>query len=409
MDEETQDIELEVQDDAVTDSNLRSALLLYQKKSYSQALGMLVSTFEQDKTGMQATVIGNCYQKLGSASDAMHYWRKAVSQNPTCYQAFLGLGSVAYSQNNIKQALIYWHIALSIRPEDAQINYNLATAYSRRDDRFLAIYYYEKFLKFSKSQESKDYRFVTKMIATLRSKASDLIRKGSDAVGQNNINLAVQFYVKALSNYPLHPKVVQHLAKIFVCDRNFPKAIEYYKMALKIDDKLKVCLVDIANAYVAKREYELAYAYFMRFLASYGKSGKFAEVERIASYAKSKMSASYESMKHFNAAVEHENNLRYREALDEYETFKVLSNEHAERVEESIKKLCLMIYPERELVKALIKKADEYSTNGKYEEAIALCERLLVLAVLNSQEFMWANKKRQELRYTIFRHSEGKK
>ena len=137
---EALDIDSEVLD-VGTDSTLYAAISQYQNKSYSQALNTLMVDMEGDKTGIYASLIGNCYQKLGALDDATHYWQKAISQNPSCYRAFLGLGNAAYTKNHIKQALIYWHIALSIVPENPQINYNLATAYSRKDDRFNAVFY----------------------------------------------------------------------------------------------------------------------------------------------------------------------------------------------------------------------------------------------------------------------------
>ena len=364
-----------LQNEEKQDDSLFEALKLYESKSYSKALNLLLPEFERDKTGTYANFIGNCYQKLGSVNDATHYWQKAISQNPTCYQAFLGLGNVAYSQNNIKQSLIYWHIALSICPESTHLNYNIAAAYSRKDERFLAVHYYEKFLKYSHDYDSRDFKYVSNIILNLRSKAAELLRKASNAISQDRINQAVQYYIKSVTNYPVQPKVVQNIAKVFACDRNFDKAIEYYKMAIRIDDKLKICMVDIANAYMAQRKYELAYCYFTRFLKSYSRqSGTFAEVERIASYAKSKMSSDYDSIRHFNMAVEYENNIKYREALDEYENYALLSSDNRERVMESIKKLKLMIYPERVLVKKLIEKIDEFGSNGRYQDAVTLCD-----------------------------------
>ena len=406
---EALDIDSEVLD-VGTDSTLYAAISQYQNKSYSQALNTLMVDMEGDKTGIYASLIGNCYQKLGALDDATHYWQKAISQNPSCYRAFLGLGNAAYTKNHIKQALIYWHIALSIVPENPQINYNLATAYSRKDDRFNAVFYYEKFIKYSEKHTSKDFAYVSKLVLNLRNKAMDLIRAGAKCIKDDKINLAVQFFIKAITNYPMIPNVVQNIAKIFACDRNFPKAIEYYKMAYKIDDKLKICLVDIANSYISLKQYDLAYCYFMRFLKGCNKnSTAFNSVEKIAAYASSKRDSNYNVQQHFQKAMEHENNLEYREALDEYENYRILSSENEERVTESIKKLNLMINPEKVIVKNLINKIDELSSVGNYEPAVGMCERITKLAVLHSQEFMWANKKKQELKYTIFKTEEGKK
>lgn len=410
----SEDIEaLDIDNDTLdigSDSTLYTAISQYQNKSYSQALNTLMGEAEADKTGIYASLIGNCYQKLGALNDATHYWQKAISKNPTCYRAFLGLGNVAYTQNHIKQALIYWHIALSILPENAQINYNLATAYSRKDDRFNAIYYYEKFIKYSEKSTTKDYAYVSKLVISLRNKAMELIRAGSKAIKEDKINFAVQFFIKAITNYPMIPNVVQNIAKIFNCDRNFPKAIEYYKMAYKIDDKLKICLVDIANAYISLKQYDLAYCYFIRFLNGCNKNTPaFASVEKIAAYAQGKRDENYDANQHFLKAIEHENNLEYREALEEFENYKILSQENEERVTESIKKLNLMVHPERVIVKTLIERIEELCRKEEYEQAIPLCDRIAKLAVLHSQEFMWANKKKQEIKYTIFKKQEGKK
>ncbi len=394
----------------LNDDKLHSAILLYEGKSYSKALNLLINSYEHDKTGSYANLIGNCYLKLGSINDAIQFWQKAISKNPTCYQAFLGLGNAYFSQSEIKQALIYWHIALSIEPENPQINYNLAIAYSRREERFQGMVYYERFMKYSQDTDSKEFKHVTKLVVEVRNKASNLLKKGAAAIAADDVNTAVQFYIKALKTYPLLPKVIQNVAKVFALDRNFKKAIEYYKMAYYVDDSLKICLVDIGNAYVSLKEYELAYCYFRRFLNSYKNQNKsFAEVEKIAAYTQSKIKEDYDTIKHLNVALELENNLKYREALDEYENYSILSGDDSERIQESIKKLNLMIHPERIIVKNLVSKIEEFEKNDKREQAIAFCDRIVVLSQLNSQIYQWASRKKQELRYAIFKAKEGKK
>ena len=107
--------------------------------------------------------------------------------------------------------------------------------------------------------------------------------------------------------------------------------------------------------------------------------------------------------------IRDENNLDYREALEEFEIYKFLSSDNEERVLESIKKLNLMVAPEKVIVKTLIQRIEELSSVGDYASALPLCDRIVKLSVLNSQEFMWASKKKQELKYNIFRKEEGKK
>lgn len=392
------------------DSNLANALKLYEDKSFSAALDILLPICGQDKSGQYATIIGNCYQKLGAVNDAISYWQKAISQNPACYTAFLGLGSAAYSKNNIKQALIYWHIALSIYPDNPQINYNLATTYSRKNERFLSVYYFEKFLKYSRATNDKDYKYVISLITSLRMKATELIQKASKAISENKINLAVQYYIKAIKNYPIQPKVAQNIAKVFTCDRNFDKAIEYYKSALKMDNNLKICFIDIANIYISQYKYELAYCYFTRFLRSYEKkSSPIKEIEKLAEYVKGKMNATYDATQHFTRAINYENELKYREALDEYENYAILTNENEERVQESIKKLTLIIYPEKTLLKKLISEIEELAAKGCYEETIPLCDRVVRISPINSRNAHWANKKKQEFLNMVFRKKYGKK
>ncbi len=392
------------------DNSFANALKNYEDKSFSAALDILLPGCERDKSGQYAALIGNCYQKLGSLNDAINYWQKAISLNPTCHTAFLGLGSASYSKNDIKQALIYWHIALSIYPDSPQLNYNIATAYSRKDERFLAVYYFEKFLKYSRSNNSKDYKYVISIITSLRVKATELIKKATKAIAANKINAAVQFYIKAVKNYPIQPKVAQNVAKIFAHDRNFDKAIEYYKSAINMDENLKICLIDIANAYMSQYKFELAYCYFTRFLRDYSKqSAPIKGIEKLAEYAQGKMNATYDASQHFNLALNFENELKYREALDEYENYAILTTANAERVQESIKKLTLMIYPEKILIKRLIGEIEELSAKGDYEESIPLCDRIIRLSPLNSRNAHWASKKKQEFLNLIFKKRDGKK
>ena len=71
MSEELEALEIENEVlDVGSDSTLYNALSLYQNKRYSQALNTLMIDLETDKTGIYASLIGNCYQKLGSLNDA---------------------------------------------------------------------------------------------------------------------------------------------------------------------------------------------------------------------------------------------------------------------------------------------------------------------------------------------------
>lgn len=392
------------------DNSFANALKNYEDKSFSAALDILLPGCDRDKSGQYAALIGNCYQKLGSLNDAINYWQKAISLNPTCHTAFLGLGSVAYSKNDIKQALIYWHIALSIYPDSPQLNYNIATAYSRKDERFLAVYYFEKFLKYSHSNNSKDYKYVIRIITSLRIKATELIKKATKAIAANKINAAVQYYIKAIKNYPIQPKVAQNIAKVFTCDRNFDKAIEYYKSALNMDENLKICLIDIANIYISQYKYELAYCYFTRFLRSYEKkSNPIKEIEKLAEYVKGKMNATYDTTQHFTRAINYENEIKYREALDEYENYAILTTANSELVQENIKKLTLMIYPEKILIKRLIGEIEKLAAKGNYKETISLCDRVIRLSTLNSRNAHWASQKKQEILNLMFKKRDDKK
>ena len=107
-----------------------------------------------------------------------------------------------------------------------------------------------------------------------------------------------------------------------------------YKIHMTIN--LKVCAPvlerSVGNAYISLKQYDLAYCYFMKFLSSCNRnSSAFSSVEKIAAYAQSKRDSNYNAQQHFQKAMEHENNLEYREALDEYENYKYLSSDNEER------------------------------------------------------------------------------
>ena len=186
MSETVEELELNIaQPDslsAITDDVLRNAVVAYNEKNYSKALNTLLGRYSSDNTGAYANLIGCCYQKIGEEKEAINFWRKAISQNPNCYQAFISLGNIYYIQQNTRQALLHWHIALSISPETPQINYNLATTYSVLDDRLNAVYYYERFLKYCQDGNDSQFKSVHNIILSLRTKASNLLKKASVAI-----------------------------------------------------------------------------------------------------------------------------------------------------------------------------------------------------------------------------------
>jgi len=94
-------------------------------------------------------------------------------------------------------------------------------------------------------------------------KAKKLIANGRDAEKKGDVETAVRFYEKALSNWPENTKLANKISTTYLAKLNQnAKAVFYAKKALKTDKKNSAAALNAAIGYANMEEYRKAQQYF---------------------------------------------------------------------------------------------------------------------------------------------------
>lgn len=121
--------------------------------------------------------MGNCYKKLGSKNSAMAHWKKAVEISPLEHSAYINIANELYEQGNAAEAILNWHTAATIVPENPTVNLNLALAYDKKGSRIKATKYFEKYLRYEKKVNTQNYLTIKHTISNLTAKVDFLAKK----------------------------------------------------------------------------------------------------------------------------------------------------------------------------------------------------------------------------------------
>lgn len=384
---------------AVSEDRFRSALKFFDEGQYNKALNILLNSSNLDTSGEYFNFTGDCYHKLGNAEEAIHYWKKAIQINPLCFPAYLNLGNAYFMLNSREKAMMYWHIATTIRPESAKANYNLGVAYAMKENRLSSIIFYEKFIKHSKDKSSHDYKKIRNFIMDIRARAESQLKNASVYFKNDYINAAVEFYLKSVHNYPLQPKVMLNLGRLFYADKNYETAIKYFKNAILLEERYAGVYKDIASSYVALKNYPYAYCYLIKIVNHFSTiEHDTADIALMANKIKRHIPQDYDSKIHYKSALDYEANFEFMEAIEEYDNYLILLGEANSEIENNIKRLKMFLYPETYVIKDLIQQINAMFAAKKYSTVIKLCTRIVDLSLSASQETLWATKKKRQVR-----------
>jgi Tfp pilus assembly protein PilF len=83
-------------------------------------------------------------QNEGKLMEAKELYRKVIKSDPRNVQALNNLGVVYLARKNFKWATIRFNDALAIKPDYADVHYNLACLYSQKKDFTRSLHYLKK-------------------------------------------------------------------------------------------------------------------------------------------------------------------------------------------------------------------------------------------------------------------------
>lgn len=256
-----------VQDNSSMEENvLAAAKQHYVQGNYTEALKMYMDLASKESSADLFVDIGNCYYMLNGQKEALEYWNKAISLDSKHAKAYTNLGNLHYKNNQTEMAISYWLAALISRPEDAKTSLNLAIAFDKKEMRFEAIKYFEKYIKYEEEKHSEEYLKIKSNLQHCFEVASEYLAHGVKFQSEGDNKRAAACYFKSLANYPNLSKTNLNLGSIFFEDKNLELAIKYWKIAGFIDPNYDKTYSNLAISYDLKQEFDYAYCYYYQYM-----------------------------------------------------------------------------------------------------------------------------------------------
>ena len=244
------------------EKNIVAARNAYNAGKYTDALNLYLGIIHKSLDANIYIETGNCYYKLNSTKEALEYWEKATKLDSKNSKAYANIGNLYYRENNIEKAISFWLVALVLKPEDAQTSLNIAIAFDKKEMRFEAIRYFEKYLKYEDDKISAEYLRIKNEIRNCYNVANNCLNLGAQLQSQNENEKAANCYFKALANYPNLSKVNLNLGSIFFSDQNYPLAVKYWQNAAHIDPNYDKIYSNLAISYDHMEKFDYAFAYY---------------------------------------------------------------------------------------------------------------------------------------------------
>ena len=370
---------------------------LYESKRYNDAISLAEGDFQISSTAYGQVLIGNCYKALNNKGKAIEHWKKAIDISPLEHFAYINIANEHYAAGEINEAILNWIIASTIVPENSSVNLNLATAYNKKGFRIKATKYFEKYLFYEQNATSKEYLSIKHTMANLTAKVDFFTKKVEEYKAKHDIKTIAALYLKMIATYANLPNVYANIAEIFFFDKNYEKALEFFRTVYLNYPHTPKIILDVANLCYVLNKPSYAYCYYSKAL-NYLSEGTSFYVK-----ASEKIRALYSLVRepdiieaHLQAAKEAEADNDYERAIDEYENYIILTDSESPEIQQVIDKYKIFINPEPFVVNVLYSQIPDLMNRKKLKACVDVCDRILKLADSHTKEAVYAVKCRTD-------------
>lgn len=342
-------------------SSVAKATSLFETGKYSEALSVFKEILNNNPNSAETmTNIGNCFFKLGDTTSAKSYWEKSLQIDPNSSTTMINLGNALYSGGKLERAIMTWLLATTIEPENTFLNLNIATAYDKKNNRYMTIKYYEKFLKYHTNEDLKVEAKIHAAIANMRAIADAYVKEATTQYQKDNYKKAIELYRQSIATYPNQPKAAYFLGKIFYSTQCYNSALTYFLQANYVDEMHRMGLLDIAYCFEHLENYPKALCYYKRILEG-GTINPKIQSAAINKYSniKSKITNSMEiAQEILKEAQEYENNCQLIEAMEEYKNYLYITESNDETIKSKLKVFDSYLRPEAYVFSFILNKFD---------------------------------------------------
>ena len=196
---------------------LNSLLKLYNQQKLKQVFNEAqILTNRYSKSLILWNLMGTSAAQIGNLDDAVHAFQQALSIKPDDAQVYYNMGNALKDQEKLEEAIDAYKKALSIKPDYADAYLNIGTTLKDQGNLEEAIEAYKKALSIK-----PDYAEVHYNIGTAHN-------------DRGKLEDAIEAYKKALSIKPDHAEAYFNIGNALKDQKKLEEAIEAYKKAASI-------------------------------------------------------------------------------------------------------------------------------------------------------------------------------
>ncbi len=379
-------------------TNLLSAIASIEIKDYTVGLRTLQELDRKTENVIVLSCLGFCYKMLGQSDSARETWERAIKLPIVTPSPYINLGYLYYEENDLTKAILYWTIATTIAPDNTTALYNLAIAYNKKGFRVQSLMYYEKFINYNKNINTEVYKTTKETINKLRKLASVNNHMGMCHYNSSSFQEALNAYLTSVSNYPIQPQISSLIGKILYYTNDFQSAVDHWLNAF-ITSEFDITMYDkLPYAYEHLNMPSYAYCFYYMILNDNTKYHPNLKDIRLKLFKLTPMvykDVDYSKI-HYASARKYELENNYLNAFIEYNNAFILAKSNKDSIEADVIKMKNFIFPDHLVAEALVTKIDEALAANQINRAKDICERVIILAKLESNTQKYGVRKREE-------------
>lgn len=283
---------------------VEQALKFQSESNYNEAIKQYIQAIEIAPEDPQLHYnIGTAFQASGDFEHAKKAYLKSLSINPENEKAKKALESLKnevenkkiqelisralelQNSENYQGAITTYLAAISLRPDNAQLYYNLGTAYQAQGKYTEAIKQYEKAVELD--AENENYKQAIKLVKD--DIARPLINSAIQKQTTNDLLGAISDYKKALEVFPEDAQTHFNLATAYQSASQLDNAIQSYLKAVEIDPETQSdSLFFVATIYEERNDIKRAIEYYEKYLKNSPNATYAKEAKDLIDYLKTK-------------------------------------------------------------------------------------------------------------------------
>ena len=371
---------------------LEAARNHYMTGDYQAALKLYISLLNTNISYKLYHRIGKCYFKMGDLTSAEEYFQKSIGLEKFENPSYFYLGNIYYRKEDLKNAIYYWCCSFAYKPEDETISMNLATSYFSKGMKFQSVYYYEKFLKYSK-EKGDAYKAIKMSIDKCNQIGAEFLQKAKHALYRKDNKSALEFLTFAVKNQPASYDINYLLGSTYMTVNDNMHALIYLKQAYCMDSKSLDVLQKLASVYINIGDYTAAYCTMRRLLPLVlHNQPEYLKTMKVIK----ELDASFDELSfqgHLEWADRYYEENNYHLALFEYENCSIMKEGIYEELSDKIERLKSFINPEEKIIKSSLEKGRKLYEENNYKAANKYFSKVMTLSRDDSSEYKLAKSK----------------